>query len=996
MGTDLEESASQGDDRLSAARALQVVRRLVSYASRDERAAASVRHGDRVCLKWMELARSAGLEPDEIARVDRVRETLSQCTDGAPAPLKLALYAEARASIDELLNAISVDVQVAEPEAAAVLLPPGQIALIEQVRAERHSRAAPPREKVPQDASPRERPSQGPGPKDRRRGRGPPPEREAVAPPERAARVQAEEGRVSATSSQVRAVPVDREPGDLTPDEDDLRAELESLPVVLAAEDVLGEEDEILLVPPGGAASSIIQERLRRWEGQSHRGRPDVPAMTETAAVEAPPDTQQVRRYLRDPEGAGRPLEPGGMLTPAALEALQAAGIRTYADLLLRAPIRQEVLPRAVEPSEPMAEGTSQVARGTVKLRFTRLGAMGSRFEVHVTDGVATVVCRWVTPVDEAFRQRFHAGSRVAVHGRVEHDGDITLLLDGELVWVDSRGQGRQAVYDIPGIPDEEVRMVMRWAVDEFADGLLDPLPEDSRRNIRLLDLSEAVRRLHFPTQGHRRGRERLAFDELLLYQLGMGLRRRSTAQERGSAHVISHKLVAQVQQVHNIVLSDEQEAAFSEIRRDLVRPRPMNRLLQGDVGAGKGAVALLTAVMVAENREQVVFLAPDGPAAEHRFLFAEPILNTVGLQPILITEQPTTAQTEALRSGDALIVYGTHAMTRAWPTFRRLGLVIVEEREAYGVASLADLPGKGGRPDLLVLSNAPLPTSIALTVFGDMDLSLVTAPGLIGAQTEVFQGSERKEAYVRAFEELAAGRQVYVVLPLRNGQEPLDMRDLARFADVLRSEAFPGHRIGLFTGLMSKEERQRTYEDFRHRRIDVLLTTTIIEDGPVVSAATSMVVEQADRFDLVRMHRLRAHVSRGVRQGRFLLVLSDEPETEGVARVELLGRERDGFRIAEFDLLQRGAATLLGQRAKEMPSFRYVDTIEHRELLVRARTEAFTILNADPTLSKPDVAPLRAALEESWQRWFPGQPTAAVRKTPAKGQRSSRRRRHR
>jgi ATP-dependent DNA helicase RecG len=228
------------------------------------------------------------------------------------------------------------------------------------------------------------------------------------------------------------------------------------------------------------------------------------------------------------------------------------------------------------------------------------------------------------------------------------------------------------------------------------------------------------------------------------------------------------------------------------------------------------------------------------------------------------------------------------------------------------------------------------------------------------------------------------------------NGQELLDMKDLARFADALRTDAFPGYRIGLFTGLMSREERQRVFDDFKHRRVHVLITTTVIEDGPVVQAATAMIVEQADRYDLIRLHRLRAHVARGFKQGHFLLVQSDDPDATGVERVELVSREQDGFRIAEHHLAQRGAPALLGNRADEMPSFRYVDPLEHRDLLVRARAEAFHILGVDPLLARPEYGDLRACLEESWQRWFPNQPIISARKPQGRNTRSNRRKRRR
>jgi len=739
----------------------------------------------------------------------------------------------------------------------------------------------------------------------------------------------------------------------------------------------------------------------RSEQGDAKRESSDAPAqaVTEEKVKEkpAPKPPRVPDRDIHDPEGAGQPLAMffGQMPAPLA-KALDGHGIATVADLLLLAPESYEVLPRAVQPSESLPTGQKQVLRGTVLRRLSRLAPLGARHDVVVGDGQAEVVCRWVSPRDDAFWRSMAPGSKVALHGLVELEGDIVLLHEAEPVWVDSRGQGRQACYDLDGIADAELRALLRPALDTFADKLIDPLPESTRKRLRLLGLGEALRRLHFPVLGSRRGRERMAFDELLLFQLGHGIGHNRRPQERGTAHTVHHRLMSQIMSTRSQPLSDGQEIAFSEIRRDLAKPKPMNRLLQGDVGVGKGFVALLTAVIVAEGREQVVFIAPDGLAAEHRFLFAEPLLRSVGLMPALLLDKPDVAQADALKRGEIHVVFTTPAICGAWPGFRRLGLVVVEEREAYGSVALSDLPSQGIRPDLLVLTDAPIPTSIALTVFADMDLSLVPGQHVTGLQVVSHPWSEHMDAYATARAELEAGRQVYVVLPMIGGQERLNQRELARFADALRGEAFPGARIGLFSKVQSREERHRTYEDFLHRRIDVLLTTTIIEDGPAVHNATAMVVLEADRFDLVRLHRLRAHVARGVRPGRCMLVLSEQPDPEGMPRVELMVSENDAFRIAELDLAARGAEALLGERASELPRFRYMDPLEHRDLLVRARSEAFDLLGPSGDLSQPGFEQLRNALEQSWKRWFPGKPVLGKKAASSSRGRSGRRRRRR
>ncbi len=872
-----------GVERAVAACALDVVRRTVAYARRDERSAGAVRCFGATCLPWIDRAAQAPLEDEEKGLLARLRSTLEGWADSLDGPARSALFEGAAITLDALGTLLGAPAEPPALEPLARLLP------------------APPEPPKP------------------------------VPPP---------------------AVAVPSEPAPPpAPTPEELEAEFQAL-----LEAVCRSPEEPEDRPPAPEAP-----------------RPGL---------------------LGEPEGTGRGIDEALGASPATVAALAEVDVRTVADLLLRAPARLDLLPRAVVPSEPLEEDTPVVVRGSVRSRCTRHRPQGWIFEVVLTDGEAEVTCRWTGGVDDVFRHRFHPGAKVAILGAVERDGGRTVLLEGEVVSVDSRGQGRQAGYGIPGVPDPEVRRLLRRALDRFGGRILDPVPEEIRRNMKLLDLPEALDRLHFPSQGYRRGRERLAFDELLLYQLGVGMLRRRAPQERGIAHPVSHRLVGQILAERGRSLSDPLEVAFSDIRRDLGASRPMNRLLQGEVGSGKGLLTLLSAVIVAEARSQVLFLTPDALAAEHRYLFAEPLLRSVGLVPALVIDQPDPAQADALRRGEVHVVFGTRALARPWPACRRLGLVVVEERGTYGTVSLQDLPFQGHRPDLLVVSDAPLPTSLALTVFGGMDISLV--PGQLGADQllRTFPSEERLDAYALARTEVEAGRQAYVVLPLVRGQEPLTRSDLARFADALRNDAFPGARIGIFSGLMNREDRQRVHDDFSHRRVDVLVTTTVIEDGPPVSSATAMVVEQADRFDLVRLHRLRAHVAHGIRPGRCLFILGSTPDPAGVARVDLVLRERDGFRIAEMDLAQRGAEGLLGERASEAPAFRWVDGLEHRDLLVRSRAEAFALLSQRPFLQSPEHEPLRRTLEDTWQRWFPGSSLGAGGGSESAASRRGRRRR--
>jgi len=962
-------------ERRRAGQALDVVGRTIRYALKGKRNCEAVRCLDATCLPWLGRVADVALQEGEVSAVSGLRQLIRTWSEQSGFESRMGTLrrmADRLAEVDEL-------VQLAKPsldlQPLAQLLPASAAAEAATNKAQAlEAQAAQAREEQRNAQSSASAPS-------RESGGGP------AASAERGK--QSVQGRgTRRRGGRAAAEGVAR--GSEGAKESSREAETRP------------QEEKSRQQQSASRERRKPHKRSRRDERQERKGREagkrTGPGAGEKGKASKAREARKAARRLslRHAEGAGQAVTACLEPPPSLRAVLEREGVVSVADLLMLRPKRYELLPRAVTPSEPMLEGQKQVVRATVKHRYTRLSPLGRRFEVVLTDGQAEVTCRWLTPLDAAYRARFQPGKRVSVFGNIERNGDETLLHEGDLVWVDSRGQGRQACYDLPGVADSELRSLLRRAQELFAGNLLDPVPAEQLRRLRLLELGEALRRLHFPSHGYKRGVERLAFDELLLYQLGTGIGRRRRPKLRGTAHSVSHRLVSQILTTLGRELSDSQEEAFSAIRRDLAAARPMNRLLQGEVGLGKGFVALLAAVVVAESREQVVFLAPDGLAAEHRYLFAAPLLKSVGLVPALVLDKPDSAQLDALRRGEIHVLFASHALGRSWPAFRRLGMAVVEEREEYGTFRLQDLPSQGVRPDLLVLTDAPIPTSIALTVFGSMDLSLL--PGQLGLdlKVEAFLAEDRASAYAMARAELESGRQAYVVLPMVRGQEPLNQRDLARFAEALRSDPFPGRRIGLFSALMTREERQRVYEDFLHRRLDVLLTTTIIEDGPPVATATAMVVEQADRFDLIRMHRLRAHVARGIRPGRCMFVLGERPDPMGAKRVSLICQERDAFQIAEADLVTRGPEALLGERANELPSFRFVEPLEHRELLVKARAAAFGLLEESPDLDKPEHKPLRDALQESWRQWFPGKPVWRAGRTPERKHRSGRRRRRR
>jgi len=565
---------------------------------------------------------------------------------------------------------------------------------------------------------------------------------------------------------------------------------------------------------------------------------------------------------------------------------------------------------------------------------------------------------------------------------------------EAEPVGVDGQGSGFMPEYAVSGVDGAVMRDGVAEALVITKGRIKDTLPSALMTRYRLSRLEESLRDAHFPGNGSERGRQRLAFEELLLLQIGVVLRARKGQTERGFAHTINHKGVGQLGSHNSVYLDDGQEIVFDTIRRDLASHRPMTRLLQSDLGSEQGMVVLFSALSVAENGTQVAIVGPDAEALERRYLFAEPLLRSVGVVSMLVTEPISHAQSDAIRRGEVHVVFGLSGLTDSSVEWNRLGLVVVEEKGEFGLVKTESFKDLSRRPDLLVTTAVPIPSSLAFTVFGEFDVSVVPATREIQTTMTVYDADARDDAYVVAREQVEAGRQALVVFPVRDGQDLLGPKDALRMAEALQSETFPGAAIGVYCSAMTREERFRVFEDFQHRRIDVLVCTTYIEESPSVDNATVMVIEYADMHDVVRLHRLRGHVGRGVRPGNVALVLSDTPEDGSRDKLETVCREMDGFQLAEMDLSERGAKALLGDRSEELPKFSWASPSEDRQLLLRARSEAFRMLAKSPRLDKyPGLIP---SIRHWWGGWLGDVLPPETSQKRGHGGRNRRRRRRR
>lgn len=710
-----------------------------------------------------------------------------------------------------------------------------------------------------------------------------------------------------------------------------------------------------------------------------------VPAKASEPARPAPKVEQLQRHALGAPQGTGR-----GLATLGVDESLVArfatAGIETVSDLLTLVPGHHESL-TPLRSGEGLEEGASVALEGRVLAKWVRFTGSLRREELALQVGERKVRCSWLRG-----RPPVQVGASVCLVGELELDEDEALLFEA-LPWTpDSRGLVRRPAYQVEGVPDEDIWPVMRLALEQYKGQLLDPLPPTMLQEYRLKGLEESLQDLHLPRVGLRSARKRPVFQELLLQQMAAASGDKSRL--RGIAHPLNHEALALHQLESQLNLSDPQEMVFDEIRRDLRRPTAMTRLLQGDVGSGKALIALLTALLVGETKAQVCFLGPDDIAAEHRYLFAEPLLRAAGLVPQLISGKPSMAQADAIRRGEAHAVFATHALFERFPEFKKLGLVIVEERAQFGVTDRKAICQKGVNPDLLVVTSVPIPLSLTFTVFSKHDLSVLREPMRQSVVTKVRGPAERDEAYASLRAQLELGRQAYVVFPARQGKDLLDVAQARQLTAALGQEAFEGSRVALYHGAMGREERFQVFEDFQRRRVDILVCTTTIEDAPEVENATALMVDHADRYDLVRLHRLRGHVAQGRLPGTCEFVMTAQPSEEGQALVELVAQEQDGFAIAERDRQQRGDAALLGGRKEEMPDFKLADPTRDRPLLLKARRAALGLLKIDPQLRQRNHRGLvRLLRDRGLEMEGEARPEARRGGAKAKGRRRRRRR---
>lgn len=678
----------------------------------------------------------------------------------------------------------------------------------------------------------------------------------------------------------------------------------------------------------------------------------------------------------------------GKRLGPRLLGALNKKGLRRVGDILFLLPRCYEDRRRLLTIAE-LNPGERGVTVGIVKQADYAAGRNGKRyFKAVIADRSGSIACTYFH-AGPWLKSRFTVGKRIVLSGEVRASTTGREMAHPEIEPAEdiesSSVHFNRIVPVYPGFErgdQRSFREVAARVAESYAQHLEEPLPEGLRKRLGLMTLPEALRSIHFPQEesdvelldAHRSpAHRRLAFDELFFLQLGLGLKRQGVKVEKGIAFNVSPERLAKARGALPFQLTGAQARVIEQISEDMARSEPMNRLIQGDVGSGKTAVALVAALVALQDGYQVAVMAPTEILAEQHERTFRRLLEPLGFRVGLVSAAGTAKQKrevrEAVARGEIHLAVGTHALVQEEMSFDRLGLAVIDEQHRFGVLQRQTLMSKGLKPDTLVMTATPIPRTLAMTLYGDLDVSIIDElpPGRTPVSTRVFSEQHRPRVYEGVAAELAKGHQAYVVYPLVEESEKLDLEDATRGADKLQ-QVFPQARVGLLHGRMKPEEKDTVMEDFREKRIHVLVCTTVVEVGVDVPNASVMVIEHAERFGLSQLHQLRGRVGRGAAVSHCYLVASPARSWESTERLAVMEHSNDGFVIAEKDLEIRGPGEFLGTRQSGLPELAVANLARDGDLLAVAQVEARRILGADPHLRAAEHQGLVKALEERWE----------------------------
>ncbi len=755
---------------------------------------------------------------------------------------------------------------------------------------------------------------------------------------------------------------------------------------------------------------AAVAARLRDYERLSPNSRKE--ALTglwqrikrETNQEEAPaaaPTRPSTTPRQRQPRARASQKHPGGVSPdqPAALDAaltvlpgigprnakrLAALGLHTLGDMLYYFPRRYDDYTQ-LKPIKDLWYGEQVTVIGQVKNIFTRSirGGKASLTEIIIQDGTAALRLSFFNQPWMANRYAVH--DTIVVSGKVEQYLGRLVMNNPDIEPVETRHLHTNRIVPIysltANISQKWLREKIASVVQFWAPRVHDPVPAAVLQAADLLPLGEALLQIHLPDSHEKlaAARRRLAFDEIFYLQLGVLRQKQDWQSAQAEAFSVSDDWVNQQLQSLPFTLTQAQMRVLAEIRADLATSRPMTRLVQGDVGSGKTVVAALAAAIVAQGEAQTAVMAPTAILAEQHYKSFQQLLAAQENSPLppeairLLVSSTPAAERRAiladLESGRIKVLIGTHALIESPVHFHNLQLAIIDEQHRFGVAQRAALRQKGSHPHLLVMTATPIPRSLALTIYGDLDLSVIDEmpAGRQPVRTYVLTPRERERAYTLIRGQLQAGRQAFIIYPLIEESEKSNLPAAVTAHKTLQEEVFPNYQVGLLHGRMKAEEKENIMQAFRAGQFQVLVSTTVVEVGVDVPNATVMLIEGANRFGLAQLHQLRGRVGRGGGEAYCLLIPEHEDAAEN-ERLQAMAQTNDGFQLAEYDLKQRGPGEFLGLRQAGFSSLRMA-SLSDTDLIATARSQAEAIFAADPQLQAPEHQSLVTTLNRFWQR---------------------------
>jgi len=611
--------------------------------------------------------------------------------------------------------------------------------------------------------------------------------------------------------------------------------------------------------------------------------------------------------------------------------------------------------------------------------------------EIAVRDATGTLTLKWFKGRLSYLTGIFKRGARAIFSGTVltGYAGKSMIHPDYEILDEEDTDEPINFKRIVPiyseteGLHQKYIRRVVHSALENFSRYLSSPIPLEICRRRNLMDVRNAITDVHFPAQdanldalmeGGSEAHRRLIYDEFFFFQLGLAVKRSGRVVDKGIAFTSGGSLKHRFHSLLPFALTGAQKRVIEEIETDLQAPVAMNRLLQGDVGSGKTLVAMSSMITVCENGYQCALMAPTEILARQHFSTLQEWAAPLGLRVALLSGSTAGgARTEILQAiadGEANLVVGTHALIQEEVAFNRLGFVVIDEQHRFGVVQRATLRAKGICADVLVMTATPIPRTLAMTVYGDLDVSVIDEmpPGKKPVRTLVQGENKRQAVYAAIEDELKKGHQAFIVYPLVEQSENLDLKDATKMAEHLQADIFPQYRVGLIHGKMKDREKEEVMRSFLENRISILVSTTVIEVGIDVPRASIMVIEHAERFGLSQLHQLRGRVGRRDIPSSCILMTDYRISADARKRLKVMEKTNDGFALAEEDLAIRGPGDFLGTRQSGLPDFRVASILRDARILNDARQDAFDLAARDPLLSAPEHAVLKEALLSRWQ----------------------------